>query len=102
MNPFIFDPKKVATVEQARMIVKFYDREIENNVATKAQAENTLNATQDVMTFTHPDMAADFDSLAYAARLVGFAEGERTDLDRMKSQFIMALPYAIRKAIEAP
>ena len=97
MNPFVFDPKKVQTVDQANSILKYYNTELAADTAVIGQTEEILGATLDVLLQAHPELADSLNQLAYAGKLVGHAEQSRQDCELMRQQFISALPYAIKQ-----
>ena len=99
MNPFIFDPRKITTVEGASYVLSIYDREISLSVEQMRAFEDNLNAIVDVLRKAHPDLTEDLDLIVQSARYVGHAEGARQDLDTLRSQFRAALPRAIKKQL---
>jgi hypothetical protein len=102
MNPFIFDPKRVATPVAAAYISSLYDQEIASSIAPARVLEDNVNAIADVLRQTNPDLAPSLDLLIENAKYLGHAEGSRQALDTMKTQFRSALPYAIKQAMAAP
>lgn len=98
-NPFVFEPRKVTTVEQASYILSLYDRDIAMSVEQTKAFEDNLNAISDVLRQAHPDLAQDLDMLIEHAKLVGHAEGSRQDMDTIRSQFRSALPYEVKKRL---
>jgi hypothetical protein len=101
MNPYTFSPRLVTSVDQARSILKYFDRDVATSIANAIQAEESLNATLDVLIKTNPDLAGSLNSLSDSARLLGNVEGTRVSLDITRSQFISALPYAIRLQLQS-
>ena len=99
INPFIFSPRTVTTVEQASYILSLYDGDIEVSIEQAAAFNNNLNAIADVLRQTHPDLSNDLDLLIENAKYVGHAEGSRQDADTIRSQFRSALPWAIKKQL---
>ena len=77
MNPYIFDPKKIQTVEQANSVLKYFNAEIVAGTAVIGQTEELLGATLDVLLQAHPDLADSLNQLAYSGKLVGHAEQSR-------------------------
>jgi hypothetical protein len=102
MNPFSLNPRLVTTPAAAASVLKLYDNEIAQSVALTAHLQDNLSAIVDVMKQAHPDLADDLDLLVESAKYVGDEEGRRVDLDTMKSQFRLALPWAVKKALETP
>jgi hypothetical protein len=96
MNPYIFDPRKVTTPQQATIIEGYFDKEIANQTEVIKQAEETLGAIMDVVSQTHPDLIETFNQLVYAGNLVGHGEQSKQDTVLMKSQFHSALPYSVK------
>jgi hypothetical protein len=101
MNPYqpINNPRLVTTIEQARTLLKQFDNEAAILISNAQQADDTLNATANVLAQQNPDLRQSLDELAFAAMVMGNIEGFRTDLDRMKSEFISALPLAIKQQL---
>jgi hypothetical protein len=97
MNPFIFDPRKITTPDAASYVASLYDKEVAASLDVSRAIEDNLNAVSDALHQTHPDLAADLDLLIEHAKYAGHAEGTRQDLNTLKSQFLAALPYAIKK-----
>ena len=97
INPFIFDPRKITTVEQASYILSIYDRDIANSVEQAKAFDANLAAIIDALRQSNPDL--DLDLLIENAKYVGHAEGSRQDADTIRSQFRSALPYAIKKQL---
>lgn len=80
--------------------MKWYDAEVSAGISNIAQAEEACNATFDVLIKTHPDLAESLDQLSFASRVVGSSETWRNDIARMRTDFIAALPYAIRMELQ--
>lgn len=99
MNPYQINPRLIANVDQARSALKRFDAETAIHIANAHQAEESLNATVDVLVLRNPDLKQSLDELAFAARVLGNIEGFRTDSDRMKSEFTNALPLAIKQQL---
>jgi hypothetical protein len=99
MNPYVFDPKKIQTVEQANSVLKFFNAEFIAETEVINQAEELLGATIDVLIQKYPDAADSLNQLAYSGKLVGHAEQARQDTELMRQQFLSALPYAIKQQL---
>jgi len=99
INPFIFNPRNITTVEQASYVLSLYDRDIALSVEQSKAFDDNLNAISDVLRQTHPDLVNDLDLLIENAKYVGHAEGSRQDADTIRSQFRSALPYVIKKQL---
>jgi len=97
INPFIFSPRSVTSVEQASYILSLYDRDIANSVEQAKAFDDNLAAITDALRQSNPDL--DLDLLIENAKFVGHAEGSRQDIDAVRSQFRSALPYAIKKQL---
>lgn len=102
MNPFIFDPRKIDTVEKANYILGLYKNEVTQNVAIGQTLNEPLAATRDVLIQAHPELENDLDLLIAYAQLVGHQEGVRQSIDTMQSQFRIALPFALKAKLNAP
>lgn len=99
LNPYTVNPRLIDTVDKAVAMLQRFDADTAVLVANAQQAEEAMAATLDVLIQTHPDLKQDLDALAFGARVLGNIEGTRTASDRLKSEFVMALPYAIRKQL---
>ncbi len=99
MNPFTLPPQLLTTPPAAQAALDVYNAAIAGAVAVTDQAEETLDATLDVLTQTHPDLAPDLDKLVELARIAGHEEGGRQDLDTLKKQFTAFLPYKVKLAL---
>lgn len=101
MNPYqpINNPRLVTTIERARTLLKQLDAEVAIQITNAQEAEKALNATIDVLVQRNPDLKQSLDELAFGARVLGNIEGFRTDLDRLKSEFISALPLPIKQQL---
>ncbi len=102
MNQFTFDPHKMQSVGAAQHVIGLYNQEIALNVAQKIPLEEALAATTDAILKANPQMKVDnLQLIADQANLVGHNEGNRQNLDATLDAFIRALPFAIRKQIQA-
>jgi len=99
MNPFIFDPKKLTTVSGAQYVLSLYDKEISLAITQTQSIEENFNAILDVLKQKYPDISESLDTLSENARYLGHAECSRQDLDTLKSQFVSALPWSVKKSV---
>lgn len=102
MSPFIFDPKKVATVEQFNYIDGLWANEVAQNVAIGQTLHEPLVATRSVLLQNNPGLENDIDLLIAQAQLIGHQEGLRQALDTVRSQFRAALPFGLKARLNAP
>lgn len=99
MNPFIYEPRKIATKASANYVLGLYQSEIEQAMKIGQGIQETLNATVEVLANTHPNIEADLHLLIELARYAGHSDGRVQDLQVLSSQFRSALPWAIKKEL---
>ena len=96
MNPYVYNPRVVTTVPQAQTIHGYFDNEIKAAMVQAVASEDAVNAITGALLQSHPELSESIDTLTIAVRAAAGVEQQVQATSRMKGQFTMALPYAIR------
>lgn len=97
MNPFIFNPKSVATVAARNYVIGLYKQEIATAADVQRQVDERLAAVVDVLK-ERAIGPAEAQTLIEEAYNAGQAARQRANLETLQQEFVVALPYSIRIA----